>query len=164
VFHCYQLLLDETSSGQTNSASGTGKSTSDMKTQSTFTSAGWDFTTVWTINSTDNNGYPILRIPPTGNLITFQANMRIAMLKGKFNTSTDSVVVRGFITAGLIIQAVYWTRMQIAFIRAHSMSALPLPGVQIFIRHNALDFWESNINNRSFCFNRGTTDLTNSVF
>ena len=31
-----------------------------MKTESTFTNAGWDFTGIWTINSGTNNGYPFL--------------------------------------------------------------------------------------------------------
>ena len=35
-----------------------GKTTSEMKTQSTFT--GWDFTNTWAIDSTKNNGYPHL--------------------------------------------------------------------------------------------------------
>jgi len=31
-----------------------------MKTKSTFTNAGWDFTTIWHIYSKINNGYPVL--------------------------------------------------------------------------------------------------------
>jgi len=42
----------------------TGKTTAQMKTQSTFTDAGWDFTTVWNIDADYNNGYPILRDLP----------------------------------------------------------------------------------------------------
>jgi len=41
---------DTQTSGRTSSAGGTGKTTAQMKTKSTFTAAGWDFTTpVWTI-------------------------------------------------------------------------------------------------------------------
>ncbi len=55
--NCY---WDTETSGQNSSSAGeTGKSTADMKKQATFT--GWDFTTVWGINSTDNSGYPFLR-------------------------------------------------------------------------------------------------------
>jgi hypothetical protein len=36
----------------------TGKTTSEMKTQSTFTDAGWDFSSVWAIQSETNDGYP----------------------------------------------------------------------------------------------------------
>lgn len=39
---------------------GTGKSTPEMKTQSTFTDAGWDFDTIWSIGGTINDGYPYL--------------------------------------------------------------------------------------------------------
>ncbi len=42
-----------------NSGPGTGKTTAEMKTQATFTN--WDFTTIWNIDASYNNGYPILR-------------------------------------------------------------------------------------------------------
>jgi hypothetical protein len=38
---------DIQTSGQTTSAGGTGKTTAEMKTLSTFTDAAWDFATVW---------------------------------------------------------------------------------------------------------------------
>ncbi len=50
---------DTQTSGQTTSASGTGKITAEMKTAATFT--GWDFTTIWDIESGKNDGYPYLR-------------------------------------------------------------------------------------------------------
>jgi hypothetical protein len=45
----------------TTNDNATGKTTAQMKTQSTFTDAGWDFTEstgIWSINSEDNDGYP----------------------------------------------------------------------------------------------------------
>ncbi|MFZ4548397.1 MAG: GLUG motif-containing protein, partial [Bacteroidales bacterium] len=49
----------EVSVNSTSYIGGTGKTTAEMKTQSTFT--GWDFTTpIWSIKSTYNNGYPNL--------------------------------------------------------------------------------------------------------
>ena len=61
---------DTQTSNQSSSAGGTGKITDDMKTESTFTDAGWDFeieTTngtndYWDIDGTNsiNNGYPFL--------------------------------------------------------------------------------------------------------
>ncbi len=48
---------DTQTSGQSTSAGGTGKTTSEMKTQTTFT--GWDFTDVW--NITESTTYPYLR-------------------------------------------------------------------------------------------------------
>lgn len=41
---------------------GTGKTTLQMKTESTFTDAGWDFTDIWEIDENLNSGYPSLRI------------------------------------------------------------------------------------------------------
>jgi hypothetical protein len=45
---------------------GIGKTTAEMKTLSTFTDAGWDFTTtpIWNINAIHNNGYPYLAFEP----------------------------------------------------------------------------------------------------
>lgn len=53
---------DTQTSGQTASDGGTGKSTDEMKTQSTFTDAGWDFTTIWDIGGETNDGYPFLNL------------------------------------------------------------------------------------------------------
>jgi hypothetical protein len=52
--------LDGTSSGSTNFGA-TGKITSEMKTQSTFTDAGWDFTDIWEMYAGYNDGYPYLQ-------------------------------------------------------------------------------------------------------
>jgi hypothetical protein len=46
-------------SNVSTSATGEGKSTSDMKTQSTFNE--WDFDEIWAIDPTINSGYPYLR-------------------------------------------------------------------------------------------------------
>ncbi|MBX2975239.1 MAG: hypothetical protein KF721_03830, partial [Ignavibacteriaceae bacterium] len=50
----------ETSGASTSGgfAGITGKTTNEMKTQSTF--SGWDFTTIWGINFSIDNGYPYL--------------------------------------------------------------------------------------------------------
>ncbi|HEY6952010.1 MAG TPA: GLUG motif-containing protein [Bacteroidota bacterium] len=50
---------DTLTSGLSSSAAGTGKSTAQMKTQSTFTSSGWD-ATVWNMDGATNDGYPYL--------------------------------------------------------------------------------------------------------
>jgi len=57
---------DTETSGQSSSAGGTGKNTTQMQTYSTFNSASWDITdgystgTIWSIESTVNSGYPYL--------------------------------------------------------------------------------------------------------
>lgn len=50
---------DIDATGKTTSGSGTGKTTAEMKTLSTFTSAGWDFVDTWGIG--ENQTYPFLR-------------------------------------------------------------------------------------------------------
>ncbi|MCD4817410.1 MAG: hypothetical protein K8S23_01815, partial [Candidatus Cloacimonetes bacterium] len=62
---------DTETSGQSTSAGGSGKTTSEMITQSTFTDVSWDFVyetangtvDIWTMNGFDNLGYPFF----TGN-------------------------------------------------------------------------------------------------
>jgi len=49
---------DKETSGLTNSAAGTGTNTVAMKTQTTFTGAGWDFDGVW--HMTEGVTYPLL--------------------------------------------------------------------------------------------------------
>tara|TARA_R110002096_G_scaffold183757_3_gene361805 strand:+ start:7126 stop:14862 length:7737 start_codon:yes stop_codon:yes gene_type:complete len=57
-------LWDVDISGQTGSLGGSGKSTSEMKTESTFSNHGWDLESRWAINSGVNNGYPYLQSDP----------------------------------------------------------------------------------------------------
>ncbi|MEI6480878.1 MAG: hypothetical protein WCO19_01095, partial [Candidatus Saccharibacteria bacterium] len=47
-------------SGEPSSDGGIGKTTTEMKTASTFTDAGWDFTSIWNIDGSTNGGYPFL--------------------------------------------------------------------------------------------------------
>ena len=60
-----QCFWDTQTSGQTRSAGGTGKTTAEMQTESTFTDAGWDFTGETTNGDEDiwwmlENDYPRL--------------------------------------------------------------------------------------------------------
>ena len=56
---------DTQTSGTAVSDGGTGKTTSQMKTKSTFTSAGWDFIVIWFIDQRLNDGYPcFFAMPP----------------------------------------------------------------------------------------------------
>lgn len=55
VWNCF---WDIETSGQPTSADGTGKTTAEMQTISTFTSAGWDFFSTWTI--CEGTNYPVL--------------------------------------------------------------------------------------------------------
>ncbi len=80
---------DNVTSGQSSSHGGTGKTTSEMKTQSTFT--GWDFTTVWSISSGVNNGYPYLQTvsPLPVELSSFTASVNGSNVNLKWLTATE---------------------------------------------------------------------------
>jgi hypothetical protein len=54
-----QCYWDTGTSGWANSSGGDGRTTAQMRQQSTF--ADWDFATVWGIAPSSNNGYPHLR-------------------------------------------------------------------------------------------------------
>lgn len=49
---------DTQTSGTAVSDGGTGKITAQMKAEATFTDAGWNFVSVWAIDSGVNDGYP----------------------------------------------------------------------------------------------------------
>lgn len=51
---------DNQTAGTTQNGGGTGKTTAEMKTQSTFTDANWDFGSTWAIDPEINDGYPYL--------------------------------------------------------------------------------------------------------
>ncbi len=57
----HDCFWDTETSGQSWSWDGTGKTTSEMKEETTFTDAGWDFTGIWGIDPTVNDGYPLLQ-------------------------------------------------------------------------------------------------------
>jgi hypothetical protein len=54
-------FYNATTSGQSDTGKGTGKTTAEMKTKATFTN--WDFNSIWNIDTsgTINDGYPYLR-------------------------------------------------------------------------------------------------------
>lgn len=52
---------DTETSGVTSSSGGIGKTTSEMKSISTFVDAGWDFNTIWEISEYLNSGYPTIK-------------------------------------------------------------------------------------------------------
>lgn len=62
IFQVTSSYWDTQVSGQATSAGGTGKTTAEMKTQSTF--SGWDFSSIWGMDSSTNSGYPYLRSNP----------------------------------------------------------------------------------------------------
>ena len=81
---------DTDASGNGSSAAGTGKTTTQMKTQSTFTDAGWDFSTVWEMIGTN---YPRLQSIPDGalpvELVSFTVSSIQTGAELKWNTATE---------------------------------------------------------------------------
>lgn len=61
-------FFDKEASNQSSASGATAKTTSEMKNQTTFTNAGWDFENetsngnndYWSVNASMNDGYPIL--------------------------------------------------------------------------------------------------------
>ena len=78
----------ETSNGA-GSGAGTAKTTAEMKTESAYTGAGWNFDETWNMDDDGNNGYPFLlwQTFNTHALIYFAAS------NGTINgTSTQEIV------------------------------------------------------------------------
>ncbi len=57
---------DVNSSGMDTSAAGTGKTTTQVQKESTFTDAGWDFIDIWDIG--EDQTYPFLRTHPAADI------------------------------------------------------------------------------------------------
>lgn len=53
-------FYDKDATGQSDTDKGDGKTTEQMKLQSTYTDSSWDFASIWGISSSRNNGYPYL--------------------------------------------------------------------------------------------------------
>jgi uncharacterized repeat protein (TIGR02543 family) len=54
-------FYDSSTTGQSDTGKGVGQTTTAMKMQSTYENQSWNFTSVWGINSSRNNGYPYLQ-------------------------------------------------------------------------------------------------------
>lgn len=52
------VFYNSDTSGQTDTNKGTPVTTAQLKTLATYT--GWSFSSIWTLNANDNNGYPAL--------------------------------------------------------------------------------------------------------
>ena len=84
---------DIQTSGQATSAGGTGKTTAEMKTETTFTDAGWNFDDIWNIDSLVNDGYPHLvwtNFAPTELTITGTFTAQDKTYDGTNNAEFDT--------------------------------------------------------------------------
>ena len=86
---------DTETSGQSSSAGGAGKTTTQMKTQSTF--SGWDFTSTWGISGGVNNGYPYLihtgdhSLPVQATAFLATASMNSVTLSWNTQSEVDNI-------------------------------------------------------------------------
>ncbi len=87
----------ETSGTNTGVGTGTstganGKTTANMKTSSTFTDAGWDFTNIWNLDPAKNEGYPNLEnttSPTPVELTSFSAKLIGENVVLNWHTATE---------------------------------------------------------------------------
>jgi hypothetical protein len=109
-------VFDQTlSTSLTNKANFVGKSTSDMKTQATFTSLGYVFdgdTPVWKFSSTDNGGYPALIARVGRRIISPPSTPTVAEIP---SAPTVVLVPGPTITVNAVAQCVMPRGMTMAF-------------------------------------------------
>lgn len=86
---------DSEASNQSTATGATGVTTSDMKTPTTFTAAGWDFMAEsvngtedhWGINTGDNQRYPFLKWQEFK--LQVDDNCQVASVENSFNSSSS---------------------------------------------------------------------------
>jgi hypothetical protein len=129
---------DTLTSGQTTSGSGDiGASTAQMKTQSTFTNAGWS-ASIWYMDGVTNNGYPYLAwqnpggtpLPVELSSFTGSANQLNAELRWSTASETN--------TNGWEVERATGTApwSGVGFVRGAGMSSSPI--VYFFVDQNLL--------------------------
>lgn len=82
---------DTETSGQATSNGATGKTTAEMQQQSTFTDAGWDFSTVWKLDGINNNGYPYLQWQKFDPAVSTLAVSNISQSTVMLNATIDNL-------------------------------------------------------------------------
>ncbi len=96
-------FFDNEASNQTSDASATGKTTAEMKTQSTFENAGWDFTSIWEIIApASSSSNSLAKTNADGNYPNLQNNPNSALpveLTAFTATVSDDVVLLSWSTA-----------------------------------------------------------------
>jgi len=91
---------DTEASNQASSKAAAGRTTAQMKTQSTYTDSGWNFTDMWSITSGQNNGYPTFARTVGQPLVvtaTLKPDIQNMLAKGNLvRTGTSGVTAHGF--------------------------------------------------------------------
>ena len=82
----------------TGSVSGTGKTTAEMKTLSTFTAAGWDFSSIWDRAVNTNSGYPFIN---TASHVTISGTSGFRMMSSPLAGQIYSDLLSELFTQGM---------------------------------------------------------------
>lgn len=93
---CISNFFDNTASNQSTAYGATALTTVLMKTKSSFTDEGWDFSSVWAINGVDNDGYPFLQmlgIPIINTTAVFNIGPDTAQSGGNFIYEGNSPLI-----------------------------------------------------------------------
>ncbi len=91
---------DTETSGQITSVGGTGKTTAEMKTITTFSDAGWD---IFTTNNNQNNGYPFL----SGSSWLIYEEAQIPATQGVRDRESSDVLT-GAVTQEPVVKLTIW--------------------------------------------------------
>ncbi len=90
----WDMTTSNKSTSPGSNATVVGKVTADMKTQTTFTNASWNFTTTWAMSASVNDGYPyLLNIPFSPlpvELTTFTASAEKNGITLSWKTATET--------------------------------------------------------------------------
>ncbi|MFV1883882.1 MAG: GLUG motif-containing protein [Balneola sp.] len=142
VTNCF---WDVNTTGLPGSYGGTWKYTSEMKTISTFTAAGWDFNTIWGIDPNVNDGYPFLQEQKANtHLIPGDVGWRMMaspVSGASFSTLLDGLWTQGFTGASTTSGSpniYFWDESAQSFTAPTSAGQIPAPG-QGFIMYMFAD-------------------------
>jgi hypothetical protein len=116
---------DTQTSGQSSSSGGTGKTTAEMKTQSTFLNAGWS-PLIWYMDAGINDGYPNLSgiTPIPVELSMLKAEFKMNSVKLIWKTATE-VKNYGFEIQRLVISGKCTEFEKIGFVEGYGNSNSP---------------------------------------
>ena len=100
---------DNITSALTTSNGGEGKGTSDMKTEVTFNN--WDFLTIWTIETTINDGYPhlsnyVMGITTVSNKVEFSIYPNPSFNFININSDQNIIDIKVFDITGKLVKQI----------------------------------------------------------
>ena len=110
---CNNDFYDIVTSGQPSDLYATGKSTENMKINTTFLSAGWDYT-IWNLDAGINDGYPYLKWQNPGGtplpveLTSFTASVNSKKVFLAWQTATEKANYGFNIERSVVSDNMHW--------------------------------------------------------